>query len=53
MYVCFNFRSWCIYYYVLEYMYCILAGCDVNVLYYTPGTVKPLKPRTLMFIVMA
>jgi len=24
-----TFRNWCIYYYVLAYVYCICAGCDV------------------------
>jgi len=34
-------RSWCIYY-VLEYVYCIFAGCDVNVLYTIHrSTLKP------------
>jgi len=40
-----TFRSLCIYYYVLEYVYCIFAGCDVNVLYYTLKYIKPKKPR--------
>jgi len=37
------FRSWCIYYYVLEYVYCIFAGCDVNVLYTTQKYIKTLE----------
>jgi len=38
-----TFRSWCIYYYVLEYVYYIFAGCDANVLYTTPKNIKTLE----------
>jgi len=43
-----TFRSWCIYYYVLESMYCIF-GCDVYVLLYT-GYIKPKNPRNICLL---
>jgi len=38
-----TFRSWCIYYYVLEYVFYICPVCHVNVLHYTPKYIKTLE----------
>jgi len=48
-----TFGNWCIYYYVLAYVHCICAGCDVNVLYNTPKYIKTLATTNHMFVVMA
>jgi len=48
-----TFRSWCIYYYVLEYVYCIFAGCDVNVQYTIHRSTLNLETQNHMLVVMA
>jgi len=41
------------YYHVIEYVYCIFAGCGCKCIILYTEYIKPKKPRNQMFVVMA